>query len=158
MNLHQINISAEWVAAGETGAFPTMLGVDMDPSEARGLQGCLFFVFPELEVDGVRIFDVEGVIDWLALLHHRIPHLMYFLPWGPEAGSLEGLLWTLVPPERRDEVRQGGAFPLTEEMLGELAEHAAACAGFAVSKGDDWEVIVTRFLEDRKSTRLNSSH
>jgi hypothetical protein len=146
MPLRQMNVSAEWVADGDTGALPTVMGADLEPAQARDLQGTMAFMFPELEVDGVGIFDVPGVVDWLALLHARIPHLVYFLAPQPELGALQGLLLGFMPHEERDAAVAGG-FPVTRDMLAQLAYHLTACASFATEKGDDWEPIVADFLE-----------
>ncbi len=143
--MRQMEVPAEWVATGETGAFPTTLGTDIEPAEARELQGTMFFAFPDLEVEGVSIFEVPGVVDWLGVFHERIPHLIYFLDPTPSLGALEGLIATVL---RRGGVAIApGEFPLTEELLNALAVHLNACARFATQKGDDWEPIVSRFVE-----------
>lgn len=145
--LREMAVSAEWVATGDLGALPELIGTDLDPEQARQLQGTLVFLFPELEVDGVRIFDMPGVVDWLALLHERIPHLVYFLEPSPALGALEGLLRTFVPAESRADATAAGEIHLTTETLARLAMHLAACAAYATDHGDDWAPIVDRFIE-----------
>ena len=143
--LRELDIPADWVADGETGTLPKLLGSEIDPAEARQLQGSFTFMFPELEVEDVRIFDMPGVVAWLALLHERIPHLVYFLQPAPQLGALEGLLRTLVPPKvLEDEPAQ---IVLTDEIAIKLAAHLVAAALFAIDHGDDWERFVTGFIE-----------
>lgn len=144
--LRQIDVSAQEVAAGDTAALASMLSSDLEPAAARQLQGSLVFMFPELEVEDKRIFDMPGVVDWFALLHHRIPHLVYFLQPSPMSGALEALLLTLLPPDGRSAASDAGAVPLTDEILTALAERLVACATYATEKGDDWEPIVERFV------------
>jgi hypothetical protein len=40
-----------------------------------------------------------------------------------------------------------GGLAITDEMLARLAPRLIACAAFATAKGDDWEPIVSRFVE-----------
>lgn len=143
--LREMDIPAAWVANADTGALAQMLGPEVDPAEARQLQGTVAFMFPELEVEDVRIFDMPGVVEWLALLHERIPHLVYFLEPSPEIGALEGLLRTLVPREVLEAEPAQIAF--TDEILAQLAAHLLAAASFAIDHGDDWERIVAAFVE-----------
>ncbi|HVD40595.1 MAG TPA: hypothetical protein VNC16_06275 [Solirubrobacterales bacterium] len=143
--LRELDIPADWVASGNMGALEQMLGSAVDPEEARELQGTIFFAFPELEVDGVSIFDSPGVVDWLRLAHRRIPHLVYFLEASPMSGALEGLLRTIALPEETDD--QISQIPLTAERLAELSTHLLAASAFAVDKGDDWRPIIDRFLD-----------
>lgn len=145
--LRQLNIPADWVATGETGTLAMMLGSSLDPEQARELQGTIAFMFPELEVDDVRIFDTPGVVEWLALIHRLVPHLAYFLEPSPLTGALEGLLRTLMPGEQRAALAAAEGVQLTEEILSELVDRLVACALFATDMGDDWEPIVARFVD-----------
>jgi hypothetical protein len=142
-----MDISAEWVATGETGALPEILGTGIEPERARELQGTMAFYFPDLQVENVSIFDTPGVVDWLALLHSRIPHLVYFLDPSRSTGALEGLLLTFLTPDGRAAASHAGGLPVSDEILFALAAHLVKCAVFATDKGDDWEPIVARFIE-----------
>lgn len=143
--LREMDIPADWVAGGETGTLPQMLGPEIDPAEARQLQGTLTFMFPELEVEDIGIFETPGVVGWLALLHERIPHLVYFLQPAPQLGALEGLLRTLVSSEALE--REPAQIVLTDEIAVRLAARLVAASQFAIDHGDDWERIVIGFIE-----------
>jgi hypothetical protein len=143
----QVRVSSEFVANRETANLTTILGEDLEPAQARELQGTIAFVFPDLEVEDVRIFDMPGVVDWLALIHARVPHLVYFLEASPISGALEGLALTLLRPEERETASREGGVSITDEVLTGLTRHLVACASFATAKGDDWEPIVSRFIE-----------
>jgi len=147
VTLRQIDVSADDVASGNTYAFATMLGPDLEPDMARRLQGTLIFMFPELEVEDKSIFEIPGIADYIALLHERIPHLVYFLQPSAEIGAIEGLMLALLPSRQRAEAVEGTEVPLTDELLRALAERLVMCATYATSKGDDWEPIVERFVE-----------
>jgi len=142
----QMDVPAEWVAEGDTGALPQMLGTDLNPEEARELQGTMGFFFPELEVDALEIFEIPGIVDWLEIIHARIPHLVYFLDPNVMTGSLEGLLRSLLPPDERTKARGEGGISLPQKMLVGLTMHLLAAAAYATDKGDDWEPIVTAFV------------
>jgi len=143
--LRELDIPPDWVAEGKLGPLQSWMGPDLTPEEARELQGTILFAFPELEVDDVEIFDVVGVIEWLRLVHSRIPHLLYFLEPSPDAGALEGLVRTLVSP---GVVREGGSgIPLDEGAAAGLVTHLAAAAVFSLKVGDDWRPILGRLLE-----------
>lgn len=144
--LRELDIPATWVAAKDLGSLPKLLGSDIEPEQARELQGTLTFMFPELEVEDIRIFDTPGVIPWLALLYERMPYVAYFLQPSPMLGALEGLLLALMPDEVREKLGSQEA-PLSEELTGKLAEKLLACANFATDHGDDWKPIVARFIE-----------
>jgi hypothetical protein len=144
--MRQMQVPSEWVATRDTGELPRLLGADLEPDKARQLQGTMAFVFPDLEVDDVRIFDTPGVVDWFAVLHGRIPHLIYFLAPQPMLGALEGLVLSLVPEDARD-VSDGSPITLGQDELDAIARHLIACASFATDKGDDWEPIVDEFVE-----------
>lgn len=142
----EMAVPNEWVETGETGGLAVMLGEDIAPDEARELQGSMVFLFPGLEVEDVRIFDMPGVLDWIALLHRRIPHLIYFLMPHVSAGALEALLLMMLPPEERRAAGESGV-ALNEEMLKGLTDRLVQAARFASAKGDDWEPIISRFVE-----------
>jgi len=143
--LRELDIPPDWVAEGKLGPLQSWMGPDLTPEEARELQGTILFVFPKLEVDDVEIFDVPGVIEWLRLVHQRIPHLLYFLEPSPGAGALEGLVRTLVSPDVARE--RGPGIPLDGEAVARLATHLATAAVFSLEVGDDWRPILGRLLE-----------
>lgn len=151
--LRELDIPPDWVAESKLGPLPNWLGPSLTAEEARELQGTIFLMFPKLEVDGVSIFDVPGVIEWLRLVHGRIPHLVYFLEPSQGSGALEGLARALVPPEliRQDDPR----IPFDEESMAKLTAHLVAAAEFAIATGDDWRPILSRFLEPLEEAHRN---
>jgi hypothetical protein len=143
--LRELDIPPDWVDEGKLGPLPNWLGPELTPEEARQLQGTILIAFPELEVDGVEIFDTQGVVGWLRVAHQRIPHLLYFLDPTPKAGAMEGLARTFLPVGGAGQ--SGPGIVLEDDQLTGLVMHVAATALYAVKVGDDWRPILSRLLE-----------
>jgi hypothetical protein len=143
--IRQMNIPAGWVANGELGALPTLLGTGQKPSDVRQLQGSMVFTFEEIESQADSIFAVEGVLDWFHLLHTRIPHVSYFLEPSPMSGALQGMLLCVLDEEARA-AAIASSVPVTQPVLEFLLERMISCARFATAMGDDWERILRDFL------------
>jgi hypothetical protein len=135
------------VVSGDLGDLAQRFKPDGEPVEIRKLQGKFRIVFPALEVDGVEIFEVPGVVDWIAIAHQAIPHIVYFLDPAPTAGALSGLMLALLPPETRADLDLPGPIDLTTDFLARLAERLVLAAAFATENGDDWEPVISSFVQ-----------
>jgi len=143
--LRELDIPADWVAEHSLGALAEILGSGLEPEEARELQGTILLAFPELEVEDASIFSSPGVVEWLAMVHRRIPHLLYFLEPSPMSGAFEGLMRAIVSPEVTVPP-DPPPIPLTPQPLAKLSTHLSAASAFGIDNGDDWRPIIGRFL------------
>jgi hypothetical protein len=146
--IRQLEVPSAWVSEGSPPeSLELLFGREQTPSDVRAAQGSFVIVFPEIEDQAQRIFGVPGILDWFRELYERVPHASYFLAPSALTGALTGLLLCSLNHSDRAAALQSEQIPLNDVSVAFLTDRMLACAAYATEMGDDWEPIISAFLE-----------
>ena len=143
--IRQLAIPAKFVKNRDiTGLTNLFRDQPLTGAQARELRGTVFIAFPELEVEGVEIYDNPSVRSYLRSAHDAIPHLFYFLTPERMAGSIDGFIWGNM--SSAEYAGRDPAIPIPQHVVDKLTEHLIYAAVYANEKGDDWRVVHNALL------------
>jgi hypothetical protein len=136
-------VPARFVEVADTAIAEKFIEVLGGADIVEKAQGRFGLIFPDYE-DTEFVFVVPEVRRFVRTLHHRVPHLLYFLDLDEEIAQLLEFMAAFSPDDHL--VREGDRMNIlaNEQVERALREHLAAVWTFARGAGVDPDLAVAR--------------